>query len=101
MAIETINALNVIDDAKYQLYREAMTPILAEHGGGFRYDFIVAKTLKSAATHPINRVFAIYFPDRAKKDAFFSNPAYKQIRATYFESAVAGVTLIAEHEPEA
>lgn len=98
MPFEAVRGLNVIDEAGYEKYREAMTPILARYGGGFRFDFIVAKTLKADAPHPINRVFAIYFADRASKDAFFADPAYKQVRATYFEPAVRGVTLIGEYD---
>lgn len=30
-------ALNVTDATRYQQYREAMAPVLAAHGGGFRY----------------------------------------------------------------
>ncbi len=59
--------LTVTDDALYQQYREAMAPLLAAHGGGFRYDFTIAKVLKSASEHPINRVFAIGFGSKAQK----------------------------------
>ena len=98
MTFEMIYGMNVVDDVKYQQYRESIAPLLAEHGGGFRYDFVVSHTLKSEATHPINRVFAIYFPTREQKDAFFANPAYKQVRAALYVNAVNGSTMIAEYE---
>ena len=98
MPFENIVGLHVTDPAGYQRYRDGMTPILTRMGGGFRYDFVVEKALKSEATHPINRVFAIYFPDRATMKAFFADPEYKKIRANHFEPAVAGTTVIAEYD---
>ena len=98
MTHEMVVGLNVTDDANYARYREAMAPLLAAHGGGFRYDFTIAKALKSASPHPINRLFAIYFETKAKKDAFFSNPDYVAIRARYFEPAVAGTTVIGAYD---
>ena len=56
MVHEMMVALTVTDGAKYQAYREAMAPILADYGGGFRYDFDIARVLKSASDHAINRV---------------------------------------------
>lgn len=90
--------LTVTDDAAYAQYRAAMTPLLHAHGGGFRYDFRIAEVLQSAADHAINRVFAIHFPSRPQKDAFFANSEYQAIRARFFEPAVGGRTVIAEYE---
>ena len=98
MMHELLVGLTVRDEAGYQQYRDAMGPILRDHGGRFRYDFTVAATLRSESTHPINRMFVLSFPDRASKDAFFSHPDYKAVRARHFESSVAGATIIAEYE---
>lgn len=98
MAFELMVGLTVSDSQTYAAYREAMAPLLREHGGGFRFDFEVARVLKSEAPHEINRVFAIYFRDRANKDAFFSRPEYLAIKARFFEKSVAGTTIIAEYE---
>lgn len=98
MPYETVVALNVTDEAGYARYREAMAPLLAAHGGGFRYDFAVARALQSASAHPINRVFAIYFADRARMDAFFAHPEYQAIRARHFAPAVEGVTILGGYE---
>ncbi len=100
MPFEVMVAMNVIDEALYQKYRQAMLPILQQHGGGFRYDFVVAKTLQSAADHPVTRVFAIYFASPQQRTAFFANPDYRKIRAQYFDQAVAGRTTIAEYSRE-
>jgi uncharacterized protein (DUF1330 family) len=90
--------LTVTDDALYQQYRAAMAPLLAAHGGGFRYDFTVAAVLKTASDHPINRVFAIYFADAAQKDAFFAHPDYQAIKAKYFQRSVAGTTIFGAYD---
>ena len=90
--------LTVTDDRVYQEYRDAMTPLLASHGGGFRFDFVVGQVLRSEATHPINRVFAIYFADAARKDAFFGHAEYRVIRARFFERSVTGVTILAAYD---
>lgn len=97
MAYELMVGLNVIDQAGYQAYRDAMGPILAEHGGGFRYDFMIATVLKSEAPHPVNRVFALGFKDKQSKEAFFSNADYRQVRAKLFEPSVNGSTIIAAY----
>jgi uncharacterized protein (DUF1330 family) len=98
MAHELVVGLTVTDDAVYQQYRDAMAPLLEAHGGGFRFDFTVAKVLRSASSHPINRVFAIYFADEARKDAFFAHPDYRAIRAAYFERSVAGTTILGAYD---
>ena len=98
MAHELVVGLNVTDEETYARYRAAMAPLLAAHGGGFRYDFRIAEVLKSASDHRINRVFAITFADEARKDAFFAHPEYRAIRARYFESSVAGTTIIGAYD---
>ena len=98
MTYEMLVGLTVADDQGYQRYRAAMTPLLTACGGGFRYDFVVGKVLASASDHPINRVFAIHFPDERAKDAFFADPRYLAIRSEHFDAAVSGRTLIAAYQ---
>jgi len=98
MVHEMMVGLTVTDDAVYQQYRDAMAPLLAAHGGGFRYDFKIAEVLKSASDHPINRVFAIFFASKERKDAFFTNADYLAIKARFFAPAVAGTTVIAAYD---
>jgi uncharacterized protein (DUF1330 family) len=88
-----IAALFVADQEKYAQYRAEIAPLLQAAGGAFRYDFEIARTLKSEAGHEINRVFILSFPDRATKESFFSNPRYLKIRARLFESAVRAITI--------
>lgn len=95
---EIIVALNVTDHETYGRYREGMTPILKAHGGAFRYDFKIEETLKSASDHPITRVFAINFPDRATKEKFFANPDYLAVRGKFYDKSVAGRTIIADYD---
>lgn len=98
MTHEMMVGLHVTDDDLYQQYRTAMAPLLARHGGGFRYDFTVAKVLRSASEHPINRVFAIYFGSKAQMDQFFANPDYLRIKAEFFARSVAGTTIFGGYE---
>jgi uncharacterized protein (DUF1330 family) len=98
MTHELMVGLHVTDDAVYAEYRAAMTPLLEGHGGGFRYDFTIAKTLKSASPHPINRVFAIWFADKARMAAFFANPDYLAIRERFFTRSVAGTTIFGGYD---
>lgn len=98
MTHEMMVGLTVTDDALYQQYREAMAPLLAAHGGGFRYDFRVGEVLKSASDHPINRVFAIYFADTARMQAFFAHPDYRAIKSRFFERSVAGTTIFGAYD---
>lgn len=97
MPYEMMVALEIVDPDGYQRYREAMRPLLEAAGGGFRYDFEIARTLRSAAAHPITRVFAIYFRDRAARDALFADPQYQEIKARHFASAVRATTILAEY----
>ena len=98
MPHEMLVALEVNDDEVYQRYRDAMRPILTQHGGGFRYDFRVVEVLASGTDAAINRVFTIHFADRDAKERFFTDPAYLSIREEYFEASVGSSTIIAEYE---
>ena len=97
MPYEILVGLNVTDDELYQKYRDEMTPILKTYGGGFRYDFIIEKILKTDTESKINRVFAIYFESEEKKNEFFLNDKYIQIKEKYFTPSVSGTTTIARY----
>jgi len=98
MPFDMTVGLFVSDQDKYAQYRAEMTPLLQAAGGAFRYDFEVARTLKSEAGHDINRVFILRFPDREAKERFFTNQQYLEIRGRLFQPAVAGRITISEHE---
>ena len=98
MAIESLVGLNVVDEKAYQSYRDEIMPILKSYGGGFGYDFKVAKVLKSLTEAPINRVFTIYFSNKDSMNSFFSNPEYLTIKQKHFEKAVTDTTIIATYE---
>ena len=98
MSYEMLVGLEVIDDAQYQVYRNAMTPILKSYGGGFRYDFMIADVLKSDSASPINRVFIIYFKNENNMKEFFSHAEYLKIKEKYFKGAVTHTTLIASYQ---
>ncbi|MEP5611173.1 MAG: DUF1330 domain-containing protein [Cyclobacteriaceae bacterium] len=98
MKFEMLVGLNVIDDEKYQEYREAMRPILSDFGGDFGYDFKIAEVLRSATADTINRVFTINFPDKETMEAFFSNPEYLKAKEQFFEQSVESTTLISDYE---
>ncbi|MBM3759399.1 MAG: DUF1330 domain-containing protein [Acidobacteria bacterium] len=90
--------LHVIDEAAYAEYRAGMTPLLQREGGGFRYDFQVAQTLKNEEGREINRVFVLMFPNRRAKERFFADTEYLAVREKWFEPSVAAVTILAEYE---
>ncbi|MEO9886915.1 MAG: DUF1330 domain-containing protein [Balneola sp.] len=97
MPYEILVGLNVTDDELYQKYRDEMTPILKNYGGGFRYDFLIEKVLKTDSESKINRVFAIYFESEEAKNEFFLNDKYLQIKQKYFTPSVSETTIIAEY----
>ena len=99
--IERLMGLDVADNNGYQAYRNAMSPLLERSGGGFRYDFTIAKTLSNSAGHEINRVFIIYFPNRQAQDRFFDDEAYREIRGRLFETSVRDATTIGQWEVDA
>jgi uncharacterized protein (DUF1330 family) len=98
MPFEMLVGLQVLDDAIYDQYREAMKPVLQRFGGGFRYDFRVAEVLRSESSPLINRVFTIHFADEASKNAFFSDAAYLEIRQRFFKRSVGATTIISEYQ---
>ena len=71
MPYEMLVGLEVTDDAAYTSYRQEMTPLLEEYGGGFHYDFKISEVLKSKVSENINRVFTIFFKDEDSMNAFF------------------------------
>jgi len=58
-------------------------------------DYRVSEQLQPTTDPAVNRVFILSFPDRATKEAFFSDPAYLAVRAEHFEPAVAHVEELA------
>jgi len=73
-------------------------PLLQSNDGNFEYDFTIDAALKDVADHPINRLFVLSFPDQEAQQSFFNDPAYLQIRETYFQPSVNGATLISTWE---
>jgi uncharacterized protein (DUF1330 family) len=98
MPFEILVGVQVKDADMYAKYRAAMTPILERMGGAFRYDWDVARVLKSAGEAPMNRVFTLRFPDKAVRTAFFADTGYKRAKVEFFEKAVAATTIIAEYD---
>jgi uncharacterized protein (DUF1330 family) len=91
---ELLVGLHVTDQEGYTRYRQEMKPMLDVHGGSFTYDFTIDQALVNCATHPINRLFVISFPSEDARKAFFNDPAYRQVRETWFVPAVGGATII-------
>jgi len=49
-------------------------------------------------THPINRVFTIYFSNEDAMNSFFSNDEYLKIKQRHFDESVTDTTIIATYE---
>lgn len=96
--IQTLVALDVLDEDEYQKYRDAMSPILHEHGGRFVVDVKLAGVLKLPQQGPVNRLFTIEFPSLERMDAFFSNPDYLAVRKRHFESSVGNVARLGKFQ---
>ncbi|WP_444937391.1 DUF1330 domain-containing protein [Microbulbifer sp. JMSA002] len=95
---EMLVGLDVSNDDVYQVYRDAMRPILESYGGSFGYDFRVSEVLKSESNFKINRVFTIRFPSEQIMNDFFSSPKYMAVKKKYFELSVLSTTIIAGYE---
>jgi uncharacterized protein (DUF1330 family) len=89
-------AMNVTDPTAYAAYRAAMLSILKGYGGGFAYDAVV-QDVTGSFEHPVTRIFAITFGDKAACQEFFADPAYAVVRAQHFEGAVEGFTEMAAY----
>ena len=98
MSYEILVGLNVIDDLKYNDYREAMKPILSSYGGRFCYDFEVSAVLISEDRSDINRVFTLNFNDQNSMENFFSDKEYLAVKEKYFVESVSGTTIISRYE---
>lgn len=89
--IQTLVALEVLDEDEYQKYRDAMSPILHEHGGQFVVDVKLASVMKIPKQGLVNRLFTIEFPSLERLEAFFCNPEYLTVRKRHFENSVGNV----------
>jgi uncharacterized protein (DUF1330 family) len=94
-----VYALQVTDDESYLKYRAAMMPLLHAMGGTFGFDLKVAEVLKNPTSKSFNRVFSMAFASVDARNAFFEDARYLQIRATYFERAVADRTHLGQLQP--
>lgn len=99
MKYSILVGLQVDNDSHYSEYRRLMKPLLAQHGGGFSYDFTIDKTLTSATEGPINRVFVIYFENKQEMEKFFALTEYKSIKERYFTTSVSSTTIMGELMP--
>ena len=95
---EILVGVNVTDEEKYQKYRDGMMPILNRYGGEFVYDFKIAEVLKSPGNEKVNRVFTIQFPSEEKKNTFFQDTGYMQVRKEFFETSVDTTVMIASYK---
>ncbi|MEM7180839.1 MAG: DUF1330 domain-containing protein [Spirochaetota bacterium] len=95
---EILVGVNVTDEEKYQKYRDGMVPILNGYGGQFVYDLKIAEVLKSPGNEKVNRVFTIQFPSEEKKNAFFRDTSYMQVRKEFFETSVDHTIMMAGYE---
>jgi len=98
MAVERLVGLFVTDKDLYTKYREGMSPLLKEYGGGFGYDFEVSNVLKSEVSEPINRVFTIFFENEESMNKFFSDEKYLEVRKRYYEPSVFATTIISKYD---
>ena len=97
MTFEMTVGLLVVNQQTYTQYREEMRPLLEEAGGAFRYDFEVARTLRSESGVDINRAFVLQFPSRSNKERFFADPRYVEIKRRLFDPAVKERVSISEY----
>lgn len=97
MEIDRLVGLNVIEEELYRQYRENMLPILERYGGRFFVDVRVSELLLSPGAGPINRMFAIRFPNTESLEGFFSDPEYLAVRQRFFEASVASVTILGKY----
>ena len=98
MPYEMAVGLLVVDQESYSQYRKEMRPLLEDAGGAFRYDFEVARVLRSEDDGAeINRAFVLQFPNKSSKERFFADPRYIEIRRRFFDPAVKARVLIAEY----
>ena len=98
MSYEMVVGLQIKNEEMYARYRESMTPLLETYGGGFRYDFKISEVLKNEDGRAINRVFAIFFKDKASMEKFFSNSNYIKMKSEFFEGSVGATTIISEYQ---
>lgn len=96
MPYETWMGVVITNPEIYAQYRTAIGPILASFGGRFRVDLEVTKVLQPATAPPLNRVFALEFPNREAKLKFFADPKYLETRARLFESSVSQWAVLSE-----
>lgn len=97
--IDVTFGAEVTDDAGYAAYRSHLAPLLAAAGGAFVLDVRVAAVLKAPGAGSFNRLFTLRLPSAEAFTALFDSPAYRAIRAAYFEASVASIRELARATP--
>jgi uncharacterized protein (DUF1330 family) len=67
----------VIDESKFNLYREQVMPTLAEHGGRFIIRGGDVHVLEGKLPYP--RLVVLEFPNRESIDAWYNSSEYQRI----------------------
>lgn len=102
MRYEMLVGVSVTNRPVYEEYRSEIRPLLEAAGAAFRFDCEVSRVLKGQGVLEVNRLFVLGFPSRAAKEAFFGDPAYREIRTRLFEKSVQKMVVLAEYsQPEA
>ncbi len=96
-ANEILVGVHVVDEAGYAKYRAEMTPLLQAYGGRFVVDVRATEVLLAPAPGAFNRLFAIRFPSRQNRDAFFADQDYVAIRTRLFEPSVSGTVWLGDY----
>ncbi len=88
--------VTVTDPAAYALYRDAVGPVLAAHGGRFIVRAAPQEVMEGAFRP---RSVVIAFPDLASARACYASPEYQDVRRLREAAASADLLIIEGYEP--
>lgn len=84
--------IDVTDPAGFALYRDAVPPVIAKHGG--RYVVRGGETRRLEGEQEWHRVVVLEFPSRQAAEAFYADPDYAPLLAMRLAASHSDMVLV-------
>ncbi|MGF1628880.1 MAG: DUF1330 domain-containing protein [Kiloniellaceae bacterium] len=92
MTAYVIAQLTITDPEGFETYRQAVSPVVAAHGGRYLVRGGAIASLEGDLGTP--RIIVLEFPDMAAAEGFYNSPEYRAILPLRLNTATGSVVIV-------
>jgi uncharacterized protein (DUF1330 family) len=92
MTAYLIAQLTITDPEGFEVYRQAVPPIIEAHGGRYLVRGGALSNLEGELGRP--RIIVLEFPDKAAAEGFYNSPEYQEILPLRLNTATGSVVIV-------